>query len=94
VGRWKGRACDLERLLRRNVGARIRELRKRKSLKVTDIQRHLESRSKSYVYSVEMGERLPSLPSLAAICEVLGVDLSTFFGHFRGGVWRRAAKQG
>lgn len=67
--------------LSRDVGAKIRELRKEKKLSL----RHVGEKTgldHSYIGRIERGEiSSPSLDTLQRIADVLQVELSTFFGE-------------
>lgn len=68
--------------VRREVGARIRELRT--SLDIS--QEELAARAdlhRNYVGSIERGEREVGLNSMARLAGALGLSLADFFAPFR-----------
>ena len=67
-----------ERWPARLVGGRLREARHTRGLTLDDVAA-AAGFTKSFVSAVERGETSPSIGSLYAICEVLGVTMSALF---------------
>jgi transcriptional regulator with XRE-family HTH domain len=67
-----------ERWPARLVGSRLREARHTRGLTLDDVAA-AAGFTKSFVSAVERGETAPSIGSLYAICEVLGVTMSALF---------------
>jgi transcriptional regulator with XRE-family HTH domain len=67
-----------ERWPARLVGGRLREARHTRGLTLDDVAA-AAGFTKSFVSAVERGETSPSIGSLWAICEVLGVTMSALF---------------
>jgi transcriptional regulator with XRE-family HTH domain len=68
--------------IEKQFGERIRELRKAKGLS----QEELAFRAKihrTYLGSIERGERNPALKNIAAIAKALGVSISELFSYDR-----------
>ena len=67
-----------ERWPARLVGGRLREARRGRGLTLDDVAT-AAGFTKSFVSAVERGETSPSIGSLYAICEVLGLTMSSLF---------------
>ncbi|GAB2570660.1 helix-turn-helix domain-containing protein [Gracilibacillus alcaliphilus] len=63
-----------------NIGNRIRNLRLAKQMKTTEVARKAFI-SQPYLSDIERGRTTPSIDKLQAICDVLGISLSEFFGE-------------
>lgn len=63
-----------------DIGKRIRNLREAKKLKVTELARK-SFISQPYLSDIEKGKAQPSIDTLKAICEILEISLSDFFGE-------------
>lgn len=74
----RDKAEPSERWPARLVGGRLREARHTRGLTLDDVAA-AAGFTKSFVSAVERGETSPSIGSLYAICEVLGVTMSALF---------------
>ena len=74
----RDKADASERWPARLVGGRLREARHARGLTLDDVAAAARF-TKSFVSAVERGETSPSIGSLCAICEVLGVTMSALF---------------
>jgi transcriptional regulator with XRE-family HTH domain len=74
----RDKAEGSERWPARLVGGRLREARHVRGLTLDDVA-GAAGFTKSFVSAVERGETAPSIGSLYAICEVLGVTMSALF---------------
>lgn len=77
----------MEAAIGKKIGDRVRTLRQSKGVTVAVLQKRLFG-SHSYLYLVERGEKLPTLPSLLRICDALGIGLGDFFAGWTAGSWR------
>lgn len=68
--------------VRKALGSRIREERKRLGLSQEDLA-SAAGLDRTYVGGVERGERNPSLESIASLSRALGVSLATLFAESR-----------
>jgi len=74
---------ETSRMIQKYVGQKIRELRKEKDLTqeglslITDLDR-------TYLASVEVGDRNISIKNLEKIASALDISLSDFFGDYDG----------
>lgn len=66
-----------------DIGRKLRELRLRKKIALTDLARHT-GLSASMLSQLETGKLIPTLPTLARIAMVFDVGLEHFFGTRRG----------
>jgi len=85
-----------ERWPARLVGARLREARRSRGLTLDDVA-SAAGFTKSFVSAVERGETSPSIGSLYAICDVLGLTMSALFetaGTPESNVVRRTSVEG
>ncbi len=85
-----------ERWPARLVGGRLREARRARGRTLDDVA-SAAGFTKSFVSAVERGETSPSIGSLYAICEVLGISMSALFESAEApesNVVRRADVQG
>lgn len=69
---------ETERWPARLVGGRLREVRRGRGLTLDEVAGSAGF-TKSFVSAVERGETSPSIGSLYAICEVLGITMSGLF---------------
>lgn len=69
---------DLRR--RRDLGDRIRDLRKPQSLSQEDLA-HRAGLHRTYIGSIERGERNLSIDNIFAIADALGCDVTDLFGE-------------
>lgn len=94
--RPRNAADEQERWPARLVGGRLREARRARSLTLDDVA-GAAGFTKSFVSAVERGETSPSIGSLYAICEVLGISMAALFETEEApesNVVRRAGVQG
>jgi transcriptional regulator with XRE-family HTH domain len=70
------------RALRKRIGIRVRDLRKRAGVKSQESLGELAGLHRTYVGRLERGERGVTVESLAAVLEPLQVSLSEFFEPF------------
>ncbi len=92
----RDKAATAERWPARLVGGRLRETRHTRGLTL-DFVAAAAGFTKSFVSAVERGETSPSIGSLYAICEVLGVTMSALFETVdapESNVVRRAGLEG
>ena len=61
-----------------NVGLRIKALREKKGITVNKLA-NLAGISQSYLRDVELGNKNPTVETLAYFCDALGVTLRDFF---------------
>ena len=64
--------------IQQRFGDRVRELRKARQLSQEELA-HRAGVHRTYLGSIERGERNPSLKNMTAIAEALGVSLSELF---------------
>lgn len=62
------------------IGARIKELRINKGLKVIELAKKAHI-SQPYLSDIERGRTTPSLDKLASICTALEITIGEFFGY-------------
>jgi transcriptional regulator with XRE-family HTH domain len=92
----RDRTDPAERWPAQVVGARLREARRARGLTL-DAAAGAAGFTKSFVSAVERGETSPSIGSLYAICDVLGITMSALFegaGEPQSNVVRRADVEG
>lgn len=70
--------------LRRQIGARLRELRLRAGVSSQEALANRAGVHRTYVGRLERGESGVTIEALAAILAPLGVSLGEFFGTLRG----------
>ena len=74
----------IDRILSRHeLGAKLRKLRLRKKVSLTDLGKH-SGLSASMLSQLENGRMIPTLPTLVRIATVFNVGLDHFFGDARG----------
>ena len=76
-----GAPVDSERTLERAIGAKLRELRNRFHLSLTELAR-TASLSSGMLSKIENGQISPSLATLQALASALNVPLTTLFSTF------------
>lgn len=65
------------------TGARIRELRKQKKLKVEDVSRFMGFKSNQAVYKWQRGDSLPTVDNLYALSKLFGTSVDDILrGNF------------
>ena len=74
----------IDRILSRHeIGAKLRKLRLRKKVSLSDLGKH-SGLSASMLSQLENGRMIPTLPTLVRIATVFNVGLDHFFGEARG----------
>lgn len=63
-----------------NLGAKIRELRRRKRMRLVDVQQH-SGLSASLISKLESSKLIPTLPTLLRLARVFNVGLDFFFAE-------------
>jgi transcriptional regulator with XRE-family HTH domain len=67
---------DSDRTMARQIGRRVRELRETRGLSQDELASHAGLGSQGALSNVEQGKRLPSLPTVLALADALGVPLT------------------
>ena len=77
-------AATIDRILSRHeIGAKLRKLRLRKKVSLSDLGKHTGF-SASLISQLENGRMIPTLPTLVRIATVFNTGLEHFFGSERG----------
>jgi predicted transcriptional regulator len=63
----------------KDLGKRIREVRKKKGISIKDFESMDNSFDKAHLSKMENGVRHPTIYTLQKIADVLGVDIADFF---------------
>lgn len=61
-----------------NIAQRIKQLRQERHLTVNKLA-NIAGLSQSFVRSIELEEKIPTIESLSLICDALNISLSDFF---------------
>lgn len=75
----------MEMILKKEIGERLRKLRKEKGLTQKELSTRVEV-DYSYIGKIERGEQLPSIKMLIRLSEILSIPIGYFFqeGHIMG----------
>lgn len=75
----------METTLKKEIGERLRKLRKEKALTQKELSKRVEV-DYSYIGKIERGEQFPSIKMLIRLSEVLSIPIGYFFqeGHIMG----------
>ncbi len=68
----------------KKVGARIKELRKEKKIKVEEIARYMGFESEQSIYKWQRGESLPTVDNLFALSRLFGTTVDDILGGSEG----------
>ena len=68
----------MKMILRREIGERLREIRREKGLTQKELSTRVEV-DYSYIGKIERGEQLPSIKMLIRLSEILSIPISYFF---------------